>query len=128
MAADERFPRNLAEQEQVEPEGTFNEPVTGPVADWATDFSHLEPEWAADPYPIQDDLRERCPIAHTGRFGGGWLPVRYEDVAAIMNCAVGTVKSRVNRARLRLAQLLGLDGVEDLGPDRLTRAAIHTSA
>jgi cytochrome P450 len=83
MAVDERFPRNLAEQEQVEAEGTFNEPVTGPVADWATDFSHLEPEWAADPYPIQDDLRERCPIAHTGRFGGGWLPVRYEDVAAI---------------------------------------------
>jgi cytochrome P450 len=83
MAVDERFPRNLAEQEQAEPEGTFNEPVTGPVADWATDFSHLEPEWAADPYPIQDDLRERCPIAHTGRFGGGWLPVRYEDVAAI---------------------------------------------
>jgi cytochrome P450 len=83
MAVDDRFPRNLAEQEQVEPEGTFNEPVTGPVADWATDFSHLEPEWAADPYPIQDDLRERCPIAHTGRFGGGWLPVRYEDVAAI---------------------------------------------
>ena len=83
MAVDERFPRNLAEQEQVEPEGTFNEPVTGPVADWAADFSHLEPEWAADPYPIQDDLRERCPIAHTGRFGGGWLPVRYEDVAAI---------------------------------------------
>jgi cytochrome P450 len=83
MAVDERFPRNLAEQEQVEPEGTFNEPVTGPVADWATDFSHLEPEWAADPYPIQDDLRERCPIAHTGRFGGGWLPVKYEDVAAV---------------------------------------------
>ena len=83
MAVDERFPRNLAEQEQVEPEGTFNEPITGPVADWASDFSHLEPEWAADPYPIQDDLRERCPIAHTGRFGGGWLPVRYEDVAAI---------------------------------------------
>jgi cytochrome P450 len=82
MAVDERFPRDLAEQ-QVEPEGTFNEPVTGPVSDWATDFSHLEPEWAADPYPIQDDLRERCPIAHTGRFGGGWLPVRYEDVAAI---------------------------------------------
>src|SRR5215470_5336674 len=82
MAVDERFPRDLAEQ-QVEPEGTFNEPVTGPVSDWATDFSHLEPEWAADPYPIQDDLREHCPIAHTGRFGGGWLPVRYEDVAAI---------------------------------------------
>jgi len=66
MAVDERFPRDLA-QEQVEPEGTFNEIITGPVADWATDFSHLEPEWAADPYSIQDDLRGRCPIAHTRR-------------------------------------------------------------
>lgn len=58
-------------------------PVSGPVADWATDFSHVEPEWVADPYPIQDDLRQRCPIAHTDRFGGAWLPTRYEDVAAI---------------------------------------------
>src|SRR5581483_4974718 len=57
--------------------------VTGPVSDWATDFSHLEAEWAADPYPIQDELRERCPIAHTDRFGGAWLPTRYEEVAAI---------------------------------------------
>ena len=64
-------------------QGTRNEIITGPVGDWATDFSHLEPEWSADPYPIQDDLRQRCPIAHTGRFGGAWLPTRYEDVAAI---------------------------------------------
>src|SRR6266576_731563 len=83
MAVDERFPRDLADQDQAEPEGSFNEIITGPVADWATDFSHLEPEWAADPYPIQDDLRDRCPIAHTSRFGGGWLPTRYEDVAEI---------------------------------------------
>ena len=55
----------------------------GRSSDWASDFSHLEPEWSADPYPIQDDLRQRCPIAHTERFGGGWLPTRYEDVAAI---------------------------------------------
>jgi cytochrome P450 len=66
-----------------QPVGARNEIVTGPVSDWGTDFSHLEPEWAADPYPIQDDLRQRCPIAHTERFGGGWLPTRYEDVAAI---------------------------------------------
>ena len=66
-----------------EPLGTRSEIITGPVSDWATDFSHLEPEWAADPYPIQDDLRQRCPIAHTQRFGGAWLPTRYEDVAAI---------------------------------------------
>ena len=82
MSIDGRFTQDLPESEE-EPEGIRNEIITGPVADWATDFSHLEPEWSADPYPIQDDLRQRCPIAHTDRFGGGWLPTRYEDVAAI---------------------------------------------
>ncbi|HEY3906852.1 MAG TPA: cytochrome P450 [Streptosporangiaceae bacterium] len=83
MTYDERFPRGSTIDEEDEPGAVRNEIIVGPVSDWATDFSHLEPEWAADPYPIQDELRERCPIAHTGRFGGGWLPVRYEDVAAI---------------------------------------------
>ena len=83
MTVDDRFARDFREPRDDEPLGTRNEIIVGPVADWATDFSHLEPEWAADPYPIQDDLRERCPIAHTDRFGGGWLPTRYEDVAAI---------------------------------------------
>src|SRR6202021_596605 len=63
--------------------GTLSEVITGPVSDWATDFSHADPEWAADPFPIQDDLRQRCPVAHTERFGGAWLPTRYEDVASI---------------------------------------------
>jgi cytochrome P450 len=64
-------------------EGTRVDPVVGPVADWATDFSHLEPDYAQHAPEIWDDLRQRCPIAHTDRFGGGWLPTRYEDVAAI---------------------------------------------
>jgi len=83
MTIDERFSRDFREARGDEPVGTRNPIVTGPVSDWATDFSHLEPEWAADPYPIQDDLRERCPVAHTDRFGGGWLPTRYADVSAI---------------------------------------------
>jgi cytochrome P450 len=82
MSVDDRFTQDFREL-QDRPLGTRNEIITGPVSDWATDFSHLEPEWSADPYPIQDDLRRRCPIAHTGRFGGGWLPTRYEDVAEI---------------------------------------------
>ncbi|WP_082310558.1 cytochrome P450 [Nonomuraea sp. SBT364] len=83
MTVDDRFTRDFRETDGEEPLGIRNEIVTGPVSDWATDFSHLEPEWVADPYPIQDDLRQRCPIAHTERFGGGWLPTRYEDVAAV---------------------------------------------
>ena len=84
MAVDDRFTEAFREaNNEEEPLGTRSEIITGPVADWATDFSHLEPEWAADMYSIQDDLRQRCPIAHTDRFGGGWLPTKYEDVAAI---------------------------------------------
>jgi cytochrome P450 len=82
MPADDRFSRDF-EQPREGPPGIRSEIVTGPVADWATDFSHLEPQWSADPYPIQDDLRQRCPIAHTERFGGAWLPTRYDDIAAI---------------------------------------------
>jgi hypothetical protein len=83
MAADDRFTEDYRGRREDGPVGTRNEIITGRVSDWAADFSHLEPAWAADPYPIQDDLRRRCPIAHTERFGGGWLPTRYEDVSAI---------------------------------------------
>jgi cytochrome P450 len=83
LAVDNRFAQQYWEKRNGESPGIRNEIITGPVADWATDFSHAEPEWAADPYSIQDDLRQRCPIAHTNRFGGGWLATRYEDVAAI---------------------------------------------
>jgi RNA polymerase sigma-70 factor (ECF subfamily) len=38
----------------------------------------------------------------------------YEEAAAICGCAVGTIKSRVNRARKKLSDLLGLD--EDQPP------------
>ncbi len=83
MTADDRFSQDFRESRGDQPFGTRSEVVTGPVSDWATDFSHIEPGWSADPYPIQDDLRRRCPVARTERFGGGWLPTRYEDVAAI---------------------------------------------
>jgi cytochrome P450 len=53
------------------------------VTDWATDFDHTDPGWVSDPYPIWADLRERCPVAHSDRFGGAWLPTRYEDISAI---------------------------------------------
>ncbi|MCG5219133.1 cytochrome P450 [Streptosporangium soli] len=83
MTVDDRFDQGFQETLRGRPLAARSEIITGPVSDWATDFSHAEPEWAADPYAIQDELRQRCPIAHTERFGGGWLPTRYEDVAAI---------------------------------------------
>src|ERR1700723_3927117 len=83
MSIDDRFSQELREANDELQQGTLSEVITGPVSDWATDFSHADPTWAADPFPIQDDLRQRCPVAHTERFGGVWLPTRYEDVASI---------------------------------------------
>ncbi len=41
----------------------------------------------------------------------------YEEAAQISGCAVGTVKSRVNRARRRLGELLEVSAAEEYGPD-----------
>lgn len=46
----------------------------------------------------------------------------YEEAAAICECAVGTIKSRVNRARNRLANELQIESAADLGPDSTVRA------
>jgi hypothetical protein len=54
-----------------------------PVKDWKTDWDHLDTDWRNNPYPIWDKLRKECPIAHTERFEGAYLPTRYEDVKAI---------------------------------------------
>jgi cytochrome P450 len=54
-----------------------------PVGDFATDFDHTDTAWVADPYPIWDDLRQRCPVAHTDRYGGAWLPVTHDLVAEV---------------------------------------------
>lgn len=41
----------------------------------------------------------------------------YEEAALTCGCAIGTMKSRVNRARNRLIELMGIAGVDDFGPD-----------
>jgi RNA polymerase sigma-70 factor, ECF subfamily len=50
--------------------------------------------------------------------------VSYEDAARICGVNIGTIKSRVNRARTRLAELLDLEPEEDIGPDRLVKATL----
>jgi RNA polymerase sigma-70 factor (ECF subfamily) len=48
----------------------------------------------------------------------------YEEAAKICDCAIGTIKSRVNRARSRLAKALSVEGADDFGPDEATRAVL----
>lgn len=53
--------------------------------------------------------------------------VSYEEAAQICGTNIGTIKSRINRARTRLTELLDLAPEEDLGPDRIVQAgaAMH---
>ncbi len=53
------------------------------VTDWARDYDIFHPDYIGDPFIIWDDLRESCPVAHTDRWGGSWLPTTYADVMAI---------------------------------------------
>ena len=41
----------------------------------------------------------------------------YEEAAAICGCEVGTIKSRINRARAKLAELQSKDGADDTPSD-----------
>jgi RNA polymerase sigma-70 factor (ECF subfamily) len=51
----------------------------------------------------------------------------YEEAAALMNCRLGTVKSRIFRARAQLAQMLGYDGTE-VSSDSVLLSAMEASA
>ncbi len=82
-------------------------------ATWTCGISR--PRWSQLP----DDQREALVLVGAAGFS-------YEEAAEISGCAVGTIKSRVNRARNRLADMLELDATEDgdaQSQDRLKPAA-----
>ena len=70
---------------------------------------------------LTDDQREALILVGAEGFA-------YEEAAVICNCAVGTIKSRVNRARNRLVEILGIDTAKDFGPEPLTEAVLLRSS
>jgi RNA polymerase sigma-70 factor, ECF subfamily len=68
---------------------------------------------------LPDDQREA--VVLVGRAG-----LSYEEAAKVCRCAVGTMKSRVHRGRIRLAELMSVASSHDLGPDRALQAALSS--
>ncbi|WP_102958787.1 sigma-70 family RNA polymerase sigma factor [Mangrovicella endophytica] len=66
---------------------------------------------------LPDDQREALILIGASGFS-------YEEAAEICNCAVGTIKSRVSRARTRIADLLALEGDGEYGPDAISSQII----
>ncbi|MCU1365552.1 MAG: putative cytochrome [Ilumatobacteraceae bacterium] len=57
--------------------------IYGPVKDWETDFDHAEPEYNENAPAVWEQLRGTCPVAHTDRYNGTWLPVTHALVTQI---------------------------------------------
>ena len=68
---------------------------------------------------LPDDQREAVILIGASGFS-------YEEAAEICDCAVGTMKSRVSRARTRLQDILKISGEADYGPDAVS-AQVTTS-
>jgi RNA polymerase sigma-70 factor (ECF subfamily) len=69
---------------------------------------------------LPDEQREALLLVAASGFS-------YEEAAEICGCAVGTIKSRINRARSRLAELMQVNGAADFGPDASTRGILNTA-
>ena len=81
-------------------------------------YGHLDmADFKAAMQKLPDDQREALILVGASGFS-------YEDAAKICGVAIGTIKSRVNRARTRLSELLSIDGADDFGPDQSTRAIL----
>ena len=70
-------------------------------------------------HPLIECLRQREALILVGASG-----FSYEEAAAVCDCAAGTIKSRVNRARARLSKLLSVDTSDMFGQDHTTRAVL----
>ena len=70
------------------PEGTdiwqrvpYDPDSYGPVDDFATDFDHADPGYNPNAPEVWKALREGgCPVAHSDRYGGMWVPLTNDTV------------------------------------------------
>jgi len=81
-------------------------------------------EWSVAVHSLQAALRQLPDEHREALVLVGAAGLSYEEAAEICGVAVGTVKSRVNRARNRLAELLGMTDVSDIGPDKNAVAVV----
>jgi RNA polymerase sigma-70 factor (ECF subfamily) len=70
---------------------------------------------------LPEDQREAIVLIGASGFS-------YEEAATICDCAVGTIKSRVSRARTRLQELLGISGEADYGPDAIAAQVLGSGS
>lgn len=79
----------------------------GPVSDWQNDFDHADPKYNENIHEIWTDLLEnkKCPVAHTERYGGTWLPLTHEYVHEVAYDTEHFTSRSVVVSRLKPSQM-----------------------
>ena len=102
----------------ADPEGAFTEALSvSPSQYGVLDMQDFKK--ALDTLP--PDQREAMILVGASGFS-------YEEAAQVCRCAVGTVKSRVSRARTALKEILDIDGAQDYGPDTISKRVVSERA
>ncbi len=70
---------------------------------------------------LPDDQREAIILVGASGFS-------YEEAAEVCGCAVGTIKSRLSRARTHLQTDLDIGGEADYGPDQTSSSVLSRAA
>ena len=94
-------------REVADPEGA----IAGKLATAPAQNSHMDLlDFHAALQLLPSDQREALILI-------GASGLSYEEAAGICGCAIGTMKSRVNRARNRLAELMSISSSHEFGHD-----------
>jgi RNA polymerase sigma-70 factor (ECF subfamily) len=88
--------------------------------------SHPEQHSRLDFEDFRSALAQLSPDQREALILVGAEGLSYEEAAEICGVAVGTIKSRVNRARTRLGQMLSLESESELGPDNVIKAVVES--
>jgi RNA polymerase sigma-70 factor (ECF subfamily) len=105
-------------REVADPDGTFAAKLaTAPAQSGHMDLL----DFRAALQQLPSDQREALILI-------GASGLSYEEAAGICGCAIGTMKSRVNRARSRLADMLSIGSGVEFGHDREWQAVDSTFA
>ena len=54
------------------------------MRNWASEFDHFDPVYAADPFLVWDELRTACPVARSERFRNMVVPTRFAEIEAVV--------------------------------------------
>ncbi len=105
--------RRKRKREVEDADGSYAARLSSPPAQ----LGHMDMrDFQAALVQLPDDQREALILVGAAGFS-------YEEAAEISGCAVGTIKSRVNRARNRLADMLHFAEGEAERPETITKSA-----